>query len=267
MKNIFTPEDFTYIKDLIIQAGSNAQEIQKKDLSISRKGDNSIVTIADYQVQELLIKNLSARFPQAVFIHEENFDHSTRLLSEETLAFIIDPIDGTAMYSMYLPIWCISVGVFSGFKPVYGFVNSPGCDMFFYNDDTQAYLNDNPVTVNPEISLERETNIFYASEIPGILNIDFSGKIRNLGSTALHACLTADSRRNRVMAFIGESYLWDWAGAIPVIEKAGGQIKYLSGREPDYQEIIENNYRLSEYLISTSVSDFSKIQKIFSKLL
>lgn len=226
----FDNDDFIFFQKLLNRAGKLAITIQNENISVSRKKDTSIVTRADIEVQDLLISEISSRFPEAVFIHEENFDRSTRLLSEETLAFIIDPIDGTAMYSMHLPIWCISIGVFSGFKPQYGFVYSPGCNMLFYNDNINAYLNGKIITVDPDISVERETNIFYASEIPGIFTIDFPGKIRNLGSTALHASLTADSRRNRVLAFIGEAYLWDWAGAIPIILKSGGEIRYLSGK-------------------------------------
>jgi len=266
MVEIFTPDDFQFIQSLVKKAGKVALNIQQSDLAITRKGDSTIVTRADFEVQELLISELSVRFPHAVFIHEENFDRSKRLLNDDTLAFIIDPIDGTAMYSMHLPIWCISIGIFTGFNPLYGFVYSPGSDMFFRNDNDHAYLNDIPVTVDQDILLEKETNIFYASEIPGIFNIDFPGKIRNLGSTALHACLTVDNRRNRVLAFIGEAYLWDWAGAIPIILKAGGLVRYLSGRKPDYREIIENNYQLKEYLISTSSKDFPSIQNIFSHI-
>ncbi len=262
----FVNEDFIFLKDLIKKAGDLAGSIQKTDISISRKSDTSIVTRADIEVQELLIKELSHRYPEAVFIHEENFDRSTRLLTEDTLSFIIDPIDGTAMFSMYLPLWCISIGVFFGFQPIYGLVYSPGCDMLYYNDNEHAYLNGKIVTVDPDIPFERETNLFYGSEITGILSIDFPGKIRNLGSTALHASLTTDSRRNRVIAFIGEAFLWDWAGAIPVVKKAGGTVRYLSGGEPDFREIINNDYRFPEYLIAACYHDFSAVQNIFKKI-
>lgn len=266
MAKKFDTADFHFFDKLIKRAGELAEKIQNEDISVSRKKDTSIVTRADVEVQDLLISKISSRYPEAVFIHEENFDRSSRLLNEDTLAFIIDPIDGTAMYSMHLPIWCISIGVFRGFNPQYGFVYSPGCKMYFYNDNENAYLNGRAVTVDPGIRMERETNIFYASEIPGILTIDFPGKIRNLGSTALHASLITDSRRNRVLAFIGEAYLWDWAGAIPVIKKAGGEIRYLSGREPDFQEIINNNYKFNEYLIASSTTNFASIQRIFNKI-
>ena len=131
------------------------------------------------------------------------------------MSAIIDPIDGTAMFSMHLPEWCVSVGIFRGYTPVYGFVYSPGFDMLFYNDDSNAYLNGRPLKADRNISVDNETNIFSASEVSNRFIVDFPGKIRNLGSTALHACLAADNARNRTLAFIGKSNIWDWAGAVP----------------------------------------------------
>ncbi len=261
---LFLEDDFTFIKDLIKQAGEKALEIQKSNMDILRKEDDTIVTEADLWVQDFLISALSARYSKALFIHEENFDRESSFVEDDSVTFIIDPIDGTAMFSMRMPIWCVSVGVFVGFKPVYGFVFSPGFDMFFYSDNEHSYLNDKILKINKDIPIEQETNIFYSSEMKGV-TINFPGKVRNLGSTALHACLTTDNRRNRLLAFIGKSFLWDWAGAIPVIEKAGGQIRYLNGDKPDYKKIIDNGYELEDYAVAYNCDDFQVITNIFRR--
>lgn len=223
----------------------------------------SIVTQADLWVQNFLIKKISERFPGFNFIGEETPSDRAKL-SEDKISVIIDPIDGTAMYSMYLPIWCVSIGIFRGFSPAYGFVYSPGCSMMFHSDDKASYLNGNTLTVDRFIPIDNETNIFYSSEIRD-LKVNFRGKARNLGSTALHACLTADNMRNRALAFIGRSYLWDWAGAIPVMEKAGVEIRYVDGRKLDYMKIIENNYELEDYAVAYTCEDFGIIRSIFSR--
>jgi len=137
--------------------------------------------------------------------------------------------------------------------------------MLFYNDDEHAYLNNTIRLVDNGMTIDRETNIFYASEAHDEYSIVFPGKVRNLGSTALHACLTIDNTRNRTLAFIGRSHLWDWAGAIPIILKAGGHLRYINGGELRYQEIIENDCKLPDYLIAYNRKDFSVIQNIFKK--
>lgn len=247
------------------EAGAIAHKIQKGDLQLERKEDLSIVTAADYAVQEHLIDKLSSRFKNMNFIHEENFDRAQVNVDDETLSAIIDPIDGTAMFSMHLPFWCVSLGIFKGYKPLYGFVYSPGSDLYFYNDNENAFCNENIVTIDDNIVIDRETNLFYASEAEKQFDVSFPGKVRNLGSTALHACLITDNRRNRALAFIGQSYLWDWAGAMPIILKAGGRIKYIDNTDIDFKRVINNNYHFEKNMLAYTGNDFNKIKSFFKK--
>lgn len=260
---VFTIDDLEYIKQLIRESGGHAASIQKGDMSIQRKDDTSIVTRADVEVQEHLIKGLSSRFPEMKFIHEENFDPYELNSDDKSLYGIIDPVDGTAMYSMGLPIWCVSVGIFRGFTPAYGFVFAPSAEMFFYNDDESAYLNDHKISVVMIDEVESETNMFFGATVPGVCNIDFPGKIRNLGSTAFHAALLADNRRNRSLAFIGMSMIWDWAGAVPVIQKAGTAVRYIDGREIDYGEVIANGCAFNDLVIAYNTRNFEDVRKYF----
>lgn len=262
---MFKETDFIFFKSLIVEAGDLATSIQHGRIEVSRKKDTSIVTQADMAVQDLIMSKISARYGDVRFIHEEEYRGGGPVLADHQMSVVIDPIDGTAMYSMYLPVWCVSIGVFQGEVPLYGFVYSPGFSMLFYNDDDHAYLNDTIRLVDNEMSIDGETNIFYASEAHEQYSIVFPGKVRNLGSTALHACLTIDNARNRTLAFIGRSHLWDWAGAIPIILKAGGHLRYLSGSELRYQEVIENDCKLPDFLVAYNRKDFGVIQNIFKK--
>jgi myo-inositol-1(or 4)-monophosphatase len=262
---MFKEADFNFFKSLIMEAGALATSFQSGSIEVTRKDDTSIVTQADVAVQDLIIRKISARYGNALFIHEENYRGGGPVLSAHEMLVVIDPIDGTAMYSMYLPVWCVSIGIFKGETPLYGFVYSPGFNMLFYNDDNHAYLNDSIRLVDVEIPIDRETNIFYASEAHDDYSIVFPGKVRNLGSTALHACMTIDNVRNRTLAFIGRSHLWDWAGAIPIILKAGGHLRYIKGGEPVYRDIIENDCKLPDYLVAYNRKDFNVIQNIFKK--
>lgn len=263
-KGIFNKSDFKFFNELIISAGKKAHDLQKKEIKIQRKKDGTIVTEIDFLTQDYLISEISKKYPDLIFVHEENFNASSSPISNDTVSIIIDPIDGTAMYSMYLPMWCISIGVFKGFEPIYGFVYSPGSDMLFYADDDNSYLNGRILTVDRNLVIDSETNIFCTSEA-GFSITGFPGKIRNLGTTALHACLTADNRRNRLLAFIGQSFLWDWAGAIPIIKKAGGNIKYLDGSDLDIKKIIDNNYALEQNAAAYNSDDFKIIQNYLKK--
>lgn len=262
-ERIFSDDDFSYIINLIREAGDNARELQKGKLQINRKEDSSIVTQADIETQRRLIAGIEGRFGKMKFIQEEDFDPSSVEDDPDALYAIIDPIDGTAMYSMRLPIWCVSVGIFRGFKPVYGFVYAPAAEMFFHNDDNAAYLNGIPVAAQMLTNIEKETNIFFGAEILGLFRITFPGKVRNLGSTALHCALLADNMRNRSLAFIGKSMIWDWAGAIPILLKAGGRVNYIDGSQIDYRDVIKNSCEFKDFIIAYNSSDFNSVRKYF----
>jgi fructose-1,6-bisphosphatase/inositol monophosphatase family enzyme len=259
----FTQSDFRFLVRTIKKAGKTALTIQRSEFQVNRKSDTSIVTRADTETQDYIINRLTKRFPGINLIHEENFDSSVNSMSPDTLSAIIDPIDGTAMFSMHLPFWCVSLGIFAGYRPLYGFVYSPGCGMFFHNDNNFAFCNGRMVTAEKNVPLERETNIFCATEVPREYILSTPGKIRNLGSTALHASLLSDNRRNRTIAFLGSGFLWDWAGAIPVLLKSGCSLRYLTGREVDFAEVAANGYRFPEIMMAYSHEDLSIVRGFF----
>ena len=132
--NLFSDQDFDYFIQLITSAGELALSLQKSGIEIQRKKDATIVTEADLKVQDFLISDISNNYPDFKFIHEENFNRAKSSITEDNVSVIIDPIDGTAMFSMHLPIWCVSIGIFRVFEPLYGFVYSPGSYMIFHKD-------------------------------------------------------------------------------------------------------------------------------------
>jgi fructose-1,6-bisphosphatase/inositol monophosphatase family enzyme len=199
------------------------------------------------------------------FVHEEHFDLESLPIRREELTAVIDPIDGTAVFSMHLPLWSVSVGIFLGHTPLYGFVYAPGCGLLFHNDDTTSYCNGYPLKADNDMTIDSETSILCSSENIRQFDFDFPGKIRNLGSTALHACLTADNRRNRVLAFVGNSSLWDWAGALPVLSHAGVAVSYLNGSKPDLREVADNRYAFPDHLVAYNTLKVNEIQKIFQR--
>lgn len=264
--SIFSSSDINFFKTLINEAGQKALSIQRTRPAVSRKSDSTIVTEADTLVQNYVTSEIIKKYPEINFICEEISTELKKDIKKDTISAIIDPIDGTAVYSMRLPTWCVSIGILKGFDPVYGFVYSPGCGMLFHNDDNHTYLNDEIIRADENLVIDSETNIFTAAEVQKIFKINFPGKIRNIGSTALHACLCADSALNRTAAFLGRSYLWDWVGAFSILRNSGSGFKYLSGKEIDIEEVIKNENKLTDYVLAYSGVDFNTAKNFFKPI-
>jgi myo-inositol-1(or 4)-monophosphatase len=261
--SIFSSPDINFFKSLITEAGQKALTIQRTRPALIRKSDSTIVTEADTLVQNFIVSKIFKKYHDINFICEEKTSQGKNIINKDTITAIIDPIDGTAVYSMRLPTWCVSIGILKGFEPVYGFVYSPGCGMLFYNDDENTYLNDEIIMADENLRIDSETNIFTAAEVQKIFKINFPGKIRNIGSTALHACLCADSAVNRTAAFLGKSYIWDWAAAFPILKNSGSGFKYFSGKEIDLEKVIQNGNKFTDYVLAYSGVDFKAAKNFF----
>jgi myo-inositol-1(or 4)-monophosphatase len=264
--SIFSSAEIDYFKTLITVAGQKALSIQRTRPAVTRKSDSTIVTEADTLVQDYVTSEIVKKYPEINFICEEISTELKKDINKDTISAIIDPIDGTAVYSMRLPTWCVSIGILKGFEPVYGFVYSPGCGMLFHNDDNHTYLNDEIIRADANLKIDSETNIFTAAEIQKLFNIKFPGKLRNIGSTALHACLCTDNEVNRTVAFLGRSYLWDWAAAFSILRNSGAGYKYFSGKEIDIEEVIKNGNKLTDYVLAYSGVDFDTARNFFKPI-
>lgn len=222
------------------KAGRRAINEQKKLQLSDRtlKADQSVVTAVDNKVEDYLVEKISAAYPLANIVGEE----SVRSFDADRLyTFAVDPIDGTDSFSQGMPGWAISVGVLDQkLQPVAGIVYAPAWDMLFFADLGQKALYNNepikPVT-KPE-PLGPRTNLLADSRIHHFFALDdYPGKLRSLGSTAIHLCgvltyggvLGAVSRPVRV---------WDLAGAHAIVASMGYAVEYFNGQTIDYQALI-----------------------------
>jgi myo-inositol-1(or 4)-monophosphatase len=265
MLNFLSHSDLRFFERIVLKSGNMARKMQLRGFSSARKEDLSIVTDADTSTQKYLVKKISARFKNAAVICEENFDYSINLMDGKKMSIVIDPIDGTAIFSMGLPFWCVSVGVFDGFRPAYGFVYSPVCGLFFRSDDENAFCNGVIIKTDKSIKPESETNVFFASELIKDYDLTAAGKIRNLGSTALHAALVAFNTKSRGIAFVGSGNLWDWAGALPILQKADAGVKYMSGKDIDFSAVAANGCRFPEVMLAYSCESFEPARNMINK--
>src|SRR5207237_527764 len=78
------------------------------DFTISSKTNvNDLVTQADHEAEDAIIKTIRNDYPDHYILTEE----SGELKMESNIKWIIDPIDGTVNFANGIPICCVSIGV------------------------------------------------------------------------------------------------------------------------------------------------------------
>ncbi|GAB4537399.1 MAG: inositol monophosphatase family protein [Anaerolineae bacterium] len=218
--------DFGWLEDIVRAAGEIALQHFRR-VTTSRKADNTVVTVADCQVETFLRDALSQAFPADGLLGEEwgvRQGHTGRV-------WAIDPIDGTAAYAAGLPVWGVSVGLLRDWMPIAGIFYLPLLDELYISHGQDALFNGQSIHVDDSHHIDDESFLSVTSAAHRKYRINFAGKTRALGSTAANICYVA--RGTAVAALIGRPSLWDIAGVLPILRAAGGELRYLSGHSLD----------------------------------
>ncbi len=87
-----------------------------------------LVTEADEEAERFIKAEVSARWPEALFVGEESVAARPALLDEMNdadLAIVVDPVDGTANFAAGLPLFAVMAAVVSKGETVAGIIYDP----------------------------------------------------------------------------------------------------------------------------------------------
>jgi fructose-1,6-bisphosphatase/inositol monophosphatase family enzyme len=229
------------VLDHMDAAGKMALEAQKNMSFAERgyKGDGSVITEADKQVEDYLFEQIARLYPEANILTEEtvrSYDPS------KPYTFAIDPIDGTDAFSQGMHGWCVSLGLLSELQPVAGVVFAPKLELLFFADvGKRATLNGSELFLS-DLSdpLSAKSNIMVASNIHRELDLSkFPGKIRSIGSAALHLCFSVAYPGVFGVVQSHRVHIWDIAGAHAINLSVGFAFEYLDGGQVDYSTMTD----------------------------
>jgi len=207
-------------------AGQHAME-QMNYVHATRKNESELVTRADTECQQIIIRRIQEMFPDHGFIAEEGekgklFKRSPR--GEPAIWWAIDPIDGTNNFAHGMPIFTVSVAALFEGKPIVGVIFQPATDsMFTAIKGGEAQLDGRHIVagedlIGPVTSVGLDSH-FDDGLPPWACEIIKTSRFRNFGTTALHMAYVA--RGGLVAAIVCTPKLWDIAAGVVIAEAAG----------------------------------------------
>lgn len=221
------------IISLLYEAGKILMHYYKKpDISFVRKEDNSPVSIADIESNQLICNNLSEMFPQIPIISEESpFDDRAY-----DLFWLIDPLDGTRGFLNKNGDFVINIGLVKNNKPIAGFVYAPLSNDLYYalEDNIAIKKNFGPIHVRKRhdlTALISASNADHAKAMEYLARYKISQVIPS--SSALKICLIAEGSADIYPRF-APTMEWDTAAGHAILNAAGGSIKELDGKDLSY---------------------------------
>ena len=233
-------EYLEFAKEIAKEAGKIMLKYFNIDDKSSYKEDNTIVTIADKEINSYLIKKVKERYP------DHSVDGEEETFGKSKYVWVCDPIDGTAMYARHIPVAVFSLALVIDGIPNLGVVYDPFTDSLYTAIKGKgAYKNGEKITVNDYKLDDMKTVCHYDLWVGADYNI--SKVLQELGEktyfiglgSIIRACMCVASGDFTLAIFPGTKHKnCDIAAVKVIVEESGGIVTDLFGNEQKYDESI-----------------------------
>jgi len=232
MMHYSTSDLLVYAEEAARIAGAVLREgFGKPLLTSSKEGVHNLVTEYDLRAETAIIGHLRDRTPEASFMAEESGIQQR----DNSLVWVIDPLDGTVNFAHGIPIFCVSIAAVLNDTIVCGAVYQPLADeMFAAQLHAGSFLNGTALHVTSTKGLQEAILVtgfpYNVAENPYRCIDQFSavvGKglpIRRLGSAALDLAYTAAGRFDGFWESILQP--WDMAAGVLLVQESGGRVTH-----------------------------------------
>ena len=233
-------EYLEFAKDIAYQAGKIMIKYFNQNNGASYKGDKTIVTIADTEINSYLIKKVKEKYP------EHSVDGEEEQFGKSNFVWVCDPVDGTAMYARHIPVAVFSLALVIDGVPNVGVVYDPFTDSLYTAIKGKgAYKNNEKISVNDYTLDDMRTVCHYDLWPEAEYNIskvvqDLERKAYFIGiGSVIRACMCVASGDFTLAIFPGTKHKnCDIAAVKVIVEEAGGKVTDLFGNEQRYDQSI-----------------------------
>jgi len=225
----------TYAK-FCTQLSHKASEIMLKyflqdSLTSQNKEDQTLVTIADTQINKMVIDEVKKSFPEhGVRGEEESYNVDSEYL------WVVDPIDGTSMFAAGIPTNVFAIALCKNGKAICSCVYSPYTKQMWLCIDGKATCNGMAINVSKlGFSDQKRLLIGVCSEKSSKYNLhkvseylcdNLNANIVNLRSTIYMDVLVASGTLAGNIAYTNNGH--DCIGS-HLVESAGGKTTSING--------------------------------------
>ena len=222
-----------FSKALASASGDIITSYFRSDFAVETKSDESPVTIADKQAEEIMREMIMKEYPAHGIIGEEFGDHN----EDAEYQWVLDPIDGTKSFVSGTFLFGTLIGLMKDGQPIVGTIHHPLTSHLLIGTGDETRLNGEIVKVRDTRKL-RDAVMLYSDFIHvgqyqnGIAFQQLMGRTRynrtwgDCHGYFLLATGYADIMLDPIM------HLWDIVALIPVVEGAGGKITSWNGGPP-----------------------------------
>lgn len=228
----------------LAQAAEAAIMPHFRDHTVSFKSDGTEVTIADQQGEQVMRSLIQQRYPDHDILGEEFGASDAMQRQTARYCWVLDPIDGTAWFTLGVPMFGTLVALLEEGEPIVGVIHFPGLGETVYaarghgcwyhvpNREPGAVRVREPVELGGAIasatSVHSSDIQAKPGEIPYKLTDVINGvqKFRFCSDCNQHALVCRGKLHIAIDTLMNP---WDIAAIVPCVEEAGGKVTNLQG--------------------------------------
>lgn len=223
-----------------------------------KENQSNIVTLADLESEKEIVKTIESQFSEHNILAEETGYKN----KNSNYTWVIDPLDGTANFSVGLPSFGVLICVMENNLPVIGGAYLPYYDLMYLAEKGKgATKNGKAISVSHENQLKNvlvSYSLDYSEDFLKTKNEvaiieKLVQNVRNLraDNCLVDYCNTADGRLGASLN--QTTKIWDIAAPALIVEEAGGIVTDINGQRICL-DIDKNNY-INNYTIVCSTPE------------
>ena len=235
--------------DILLKYGQYLKDEKSKNDFIKNKENNEPVTLADLEVNNLIIKNIQNKYANINWgiLSEETFNIDSKKGKKNNWLWVLDPLDGTKDFIQRTGNFAMHLALNYKNKPYLGVVLIPEMDELWIANGTKVWCeNKNGIIKNHNLSNAKNLEDMTLVTSRNHSNSKLQNLIKNLGfkTTLLMGsigCKIASILRGEADIYIslslpGKSAPKDWDFAAPeaILKQAGGALTTIDNKELIY---------------------------------
>lgn len=217
------------------KAGASIMDVYDSgDFDSFNKVDDSPVTTADYQANEIITQYLQTHSPDIPIMSEESKHESLEIRKNWTRYWLIDPIDGTQEFIAKSGDFAINIALIENNEPAIGVIYWPVGETLYFASKGHGAFKESPKE-DKQIFVRQLEDPDCGEVLVAISRRQPKDRVMSrmtkeriystipLGSCSLKSCFIAEGKAD-VFLRIGITGEWDTGAPQCIVSEAGGKI-------------------------------------------
>ena len=236
-----------FLRNVSIKASKKILEIYNHSFDVKKKLDDSPLTTADLESNDIICKSLEKEFPNIPVISEENRIRDYK----EAVFFLVDPLDGTKEFINKNGEFTVNIGLIIDNISRLGVIEIPVTGVqYFSNGESSFKFEKKNLKKICSLNKRNKIKIVVSRSHLDSFTINLLKKIKNEHSTlkvgsSIKFCLVAEGEADLYLRK-GNTMEWDTAAGSAIIKTSHSKIYDFNLKELKYGK---KDFRNSSFIV------------------